>query len=267
MRLAKLDLAQAEDDLINTVRQAFLALCINEELLEVARYPVRLPEETLALTVAHYEADLVPRADVAKADSARAAAELELASAENAVASSRIDLNEARGVDVRAEYAVSPPHALEPTPLSVNQLIDIALEHRPEALAARAQVAAAAAALSAAQKAHRPSVSANGSYGWREEDFPPTRDHWNVGLGLHLSIFDGQLVQGQITQARDAEYQTTQRAAQETALSLLGTRTALEEIRSAQVSITSAQEDLELANGRTRLRSGSCWRSWTLSRR
>ncbi len=256
-RLAKFDVDQVEDDVTNTVQQMFLMLCANEELLEVARYRVRLQEDTLAMVLAQYEADLVPRADVAKAQSALAAAALDVTSGENAVATSRINLNEAMGVDVRTRYGVGAPEPPEPTALTVDELIEIALVHRPDVLAARAARAAAEAGLSGARKGHRPSVNASAGYGWREEEFPPTRDHWSVGVALGFSVFDGKLAEGRVMQARaqrdsarEGEYQTRQVVALETAQALLDMQTALEQIGSAQATVTSAQEDLELANGR-----------------
>jgi outer membrane protein TolC len=74
---------------------------------------------------------------------------------------------------------------------------------------------------------------------------------------MNVPIFDGRLTEGRKQQARaqrdtarDALYQTTQFVAQETAQSLLDLQTSIEEIRAAEITVASAQEDLRLANGR-----------------
>ncbi|MGQ9729951.1 MAG: TolC family protein [Candidatus Zipacnadales bacterium] len=257
LRVAEHSVAQTEDDVINNARQIFLTLCTNQELLEVARYRVRLQEDTLQLTTAQYESDLVPRADVAKAASALAAARLEVTSAQNAVAASRISLNEAMGIDVRTTYAVVAPPLPQLPPLSVETLIGLALEHRPELLAARAEIAAAEASLTVARKAQKPTLSVSASYGRRDDSFLPGRDNWDIGLSISQSLFDGHATRGQVIQARaqrdsarKAEFQTAQLVTKETAQALLDLQTAQEKMRSAESSVTSAQEDLELANGR-----------------
>jgi len=255
--------AQTQDDVVSDVRQAYLALLTNRELLEVAGHRVQLAQETLELTQAQYATDQVPRADVAKAESSLASARLAVTSAENAVAVSRVNLNQAMGLDVRTSYSVAPALEPEPPALTLDDLIAAAGAHRPEILAGKADTDAAEAALSAASKGQRPSLSASASYGWSDREFPPSNSSWDVGLALSMSISDGKLTQGRTEQARAqrdlalaAEYQTSQAVAQETAQAFLDLQTALEQMASARVSVESAREALALANGRYRANVG-----------
>ncbi|MFQ6130458.1 MAG: TolC family protein [Armatimonadota bacterium] len=250
-------LAQTEDDVRDNVRQAFVALLANKELLEVARYGERLQEETLALTMGQFEGGLVPEADVAKAASALAAARLEVTAAENAVAQTQVALNETMGLDIRTQYEVAAPPALEQPPPALDELLAVAMARRPEILAAQADAQAAAAGLRAAKKGHAPGLSVAASYGWREPEFPPSLTQWNVGVALNLNVFDGAFTEGRRKQAqadrnaaRDALYMTQQLVAEETAQSLLDLRTAEEQITAAEASVASAEEDLRLAQGR-----------------
>jgi outer membrane protein TolC len=194
---------------------------------------------------------------VVKSESALAAAQLDVTSAENAVDLSGVALNEALGVDVRTAYEIAVPPDPESVELARDELLAVALQRRPEVLAAQAQARAADAGLSAAKKAHMPSLSGSASYGWRAEHFPPSRDYWNLGLSLDLNVFDGLLSEGREKQRRaqrnaahDAVYLTQQRVAQEVVQSLLDLRTAGEQIVAAQASVASADEDLRLAQGR-----------------
>lgn len=250
-------LAQTENDVIDNVRQAFLVLLANKELLEVARFRVRLQEGTVELTRAQEEEGLVPRADVVKAESALASAQLDTTSAENAVALSRVALSEAMGIDVRTQYDVIGPPEPEPVELTEDDLLAAAMESRPEVLSARAQAGAADVALKAAAKAHNPSVSASAGYGWRDDNFPPSLEYWNLGVSLSLNVFDGWFSEARRKQARaqrdaarDTVYLTEQRVAQEVLQAFLDLRSAEEQIVAAQASIASADEDLRLAQGR-----------------
>jgi len=254
---ATYQLAQTEDDVIDNVCQAFLVLLANKELLEVARFRVRLQEGTVEMTSAQEEEGIVPRADVVKAQSALAASELDVTSAENAVDLSRVALSEAMGIDVRTDYEVAAPGEPEAVELTRDELLNAAMERRPEVLAARAQAGAAKASLAAAQKAHWPSVNGSATYGWRESNFPPSQDHWSLGVSMDLNVFDGWLSEGRQKQARaqrdaaaDAVYLAEQRVAQEVVQSLLDLRTAEEQIAAAQASVASADEDLQLGQGR-----------------
>jgi len=168
---------QTEDDVINSVQQAFLVLLANRELLDVARDQLRFQEGTVEWTQAHFDAGRLPRADVARVESARASAQLDVTGTENAVALSRVALNEAMGIDVRAQYVIAPLPQAEPTAMTLDALIAMAMERRPEVLAAQADLSAADARLRAAQKGHRPSLTGGASYGWREPEFHPSLPH------------------------------------------------------------------------------------------
>ncbi|HJN18661.1 MAG TPA: TolC family protein [Armatimonadota bacterium] len=251
------DLAQTEDDVINNARQAYLVLLTNEELLEVARYRVRLQEETLRIAQGQFVGGLVPEADTAKAESALASAVLDVASAANAVSLAQINLNSALGIDVRTSYDVVAPDEPDTLGLTLDELIDIAMADRPELLATRAQTDAARADLAAARKGQRPSVNASASYGRRDDSLLPQRDYWNLGVSLNANLFDGKFTKGRQVQARanhetslDTEYQLEQIVALETAQSVVEMDTAREEMGASDVSIRSAQQDLRLANGR-----------------
>lgn len=250
---------QTEDDVINAVQQGYLVLLANEELLEVAQDELRFQEGTVEWTQAHFDAGRLPRADVARVESARATAQLGVTSVENAVALSRVALNELMGIDVRTQYDVVPLPEAEPTALTLDGLIAVAMERRPEVLAAQKRLGASAASLRAARKGHVPSITGGASFGWREPEFHPSLKYWSVSVGMNLNIFDGWFTEAQEQQAaadrgaaRDSVYETMERVATETAQSFLDLGTAEQQAVSAEVAVTSADEALRLADGRYR---------------
>jgi TolC family type I secretion outer membrane protein len=251
------DLAQTEDDAVYNAQQAFLVLLTNQELLEVARHAVRLSEGSLAMAQAQFDAGAAPRADVAKAASALAAARLQVTSAENAVALSHVSLNEAMGLDVLSPHEIAPPAEADVAETTPEALVQAATTHRPELLAARAEADAADAGLDAAQKGQLPALDLSAALGWRDPTFPASNQYWNLGLSLSLNVFDAGLTRGQKTQARaqrDAALNTIrlleQQVAEETVQTYLDLRTADQEIVAAEVGVASADEDLQLAQGR-----------------
>jgi len=258
-RVTEHQLDQTEDDVINAVQQAFLALLTNQELLDVAQDQLRFQEGTAEWTRAHFEAGRIPMADVARAESARATAQLDVTASENAVALSRVALNEVMGIDVRTQYEMAPLPEPEPTELTLDGLIAVAMGRRPEVLGAQKQLGAAEARLRAARKGHVPSITGGASFGWREPEFHPSLKYWSVSVGLNLNIFDGWFTEAQEQQAaadrgaaRDAVYETIERVATETAQSFLDLGTAAQQIQAAQAAVDSGDEALRLANGRYR---------------
>ncbi|MGD8241146.1 MAG: TolC family protein [Armatimonadota bacterium] len=254
---------QTEDDVINAVQQGYLVLLTNQELLEVAQDQLRFQQGTVEWTQAHFDAGRLPRADVARAASAQASAQLDVTASGNAVALSRVALNDTMGIDVRTQYDVAPLPEAEPTALTLDELIAVAMERRPEVLAAQKQLRASEAGLRAARKGHMPSITGGASLGWREPEFHPSLKFWGVSVGMNLNVFDGWFTEGreQVAvadrgAARDAVYDTMELVATETAQSFLDLRTAEQQIVSAEAAVASADEALRLADGRYRAEVG-----------
>jgi outer membrane protein len=161
------------------------------------------------------------------------------------------------GIDVLIRYEVAPAPETSVTPLTAEQLVELGRQHRPGLLAARAEVEAARAGFSAAKKGQLPSVDLSASLGWRDQDFPASRQYWNLGIGLSMDLFDADLTRGRRKQAqaqRDAALDNVtlleQQVAQETVQDYYDLRTAEQQILSAQAGVTSADEDWRLAQGR-----------------
>lgn len=253
------DLEQTREDLINNAQQAFIVLATNTELLLVVKDAVQLQEQTLESARARFEAGVAPRADVVKAESNLAAAKFDVTSAENSVSVSRVALNQAMGIDVQTLYdlAVLPEPELTKDALGV--LIATSMKQRPEVRSAQERVQAAKESYDSASKGRLPSVNLGASYGRREEEFPPSPPNWNLNLSLNFNLFDGGSIRGEKEQsdaqlriARATLYRTQQSVSQEVAKSYLDLSTAQDQIVSGQAAVTSAEENMRLAQGRYR---------------
>ncbi len=262
-RAVEHQLAQTEDDVVNAVQQAYLVLLTNLELLEVAGDQLLFQEGMEEWTRANVDAGRIPPVDGARAESARAGAQFDVAATENGVLQSRVALNEAMGIDVRTQYDITPLPEPEGIDLTLDSLIDVAMERRPEVLASRKQLAAADARLKSASKGHAPTITGGASLGWREPQFHPSLMFWGVDVGVNVNLFDGALTEAQEQQARadrkatrDGVYETMERVGAETARSFFDLQTAGEQIVSAEVAVTSADEALRLADGRYRAQVG-----------
>ncbi len=253
------DLTQTREDVVNNVRQAYLVLATNGELLQVVRDNVQLQGQTLDSARARFEAGIAPRADVVKAESNLAAAKFDVTSAENSVAVSRVALNQAMGIDVQTRYDLAPIEEAEVPQDTLDALIVTSMKQRPEIQAAETRVQAAKESYDSASKGRLPSLNLGASYGRREEEFPPSPPNWNLNLSLNFNLFDGGSIRGgkevadsQFRIARETLYQTQQSVSQEVAQSYLDLRTAQDQIVSGQAAVASAEENMRLAEGRYR---------------
>jgi len=141
----------------------------------------------------------------------------------------------------------------------VPQLVEQALERRPEMLQAEANIEAATHGLSAARTGNAPVVTGSAGVQRRGNDFPPDNNALTVGVTVQWYPFDSGLTAGRIKQA-EAGLQTAQAQLVQTRLSVvsdvsqayLNLQTAERNVATAEAQIVNAREALRLAEGRYR---------------
>ena len=250
-------LLQTRQDVINQVKQAYYTLLQDGQLVGVQESGVRDQQEHLKLAQARFQAGVAPRADVVRAEAAVANAVLGLATSQNAAATARVSLNLALGVDARTPTRVREVQEVElfgPEPAS---LVDQALENRPTAGQARADVEAARNALRVARATNRPSLSLSGDYGWSGSEFPPGDRSWSYAVGLSWPLFDIGLTAGRVREAQ-ANLRASETGLRQTELSVasevirayLNVQTARQKVTTSESEVASAEESLLLATGR-----------------
>lgn len=254
---ARQALAQARQDVVNQVKQAYYTLLQNQELVAVQQRTLADQRAHFDLATARFDAGVAPRVDVVRAEAAVADAVLNLATAENSAAVSRINLNLALGADVRTPTKVQQTE--EPAPLlpDAGALVEQAFASRPAVQQVRAGVAAAQHALAAARATNLPAVVLNGNYGLRGSSFPPDDGSWSYGVSLQWPLVDVGLTRGRVQEAEAnllvAQTQLRQQqdsVASQVVQAYLNTQTAGQKVTAAESSVASAEESLRLAVGR-----------------
>jgi len=250
-------LAQARQDIVNQVKQAYYTLLQDRRLVKVQERNVSDQQAHLELARARFEAGLAPHSDVVRAETAVSNAILNLATAQNAAAVARVTLNIVMGVDARARTTAEETEEPLPALPAAEALVEQALGNRPEIRQLRADVAAAQAAVSVARTTNRPSLFANGNYGLSGTDFPPSDKSWAYGVSLQWPIFDVGLTKGRVeeTQANVRSAlanlrQGEQTVGSEVVQAYLDVRTADQKVKAAAGEVANAEESLGLATGR-----------------
>jgi TolC family type I secretion outer membrane protein len=255
-RSATQALGQTRQDVVNSVKQAYYNMLLNEGLVGVQRRNVSDQQAHLAQAQARVDIGLAPPADVVRAEAAVAEAVFSLATAQNAAANARIGLNLAMGIDVRTPTQVQDTEEPRPALPDVSALVAQALANRPTMKQARFDLRVTEESLRLARMGHLPSLFADGSYGWSGADFPPTNRSYSYGVSLQWPIFDSGLTSGRIKEAEGSLMiaranlrQNEQAVSQEVTQAYLALQTAEQQVAVSKVEVANAEENLRVVTG------------------
>jgi len=186
------------------VEASYYELLGAQWLLKVAEDTVTRTRYQMELARARYESGVVTRADVLRAETQHADAQLQHVQARNGVRISHGRLAHAMGVPVHSTFDVAelPDHIQQQELPLVERLLDEAARQRPELEAALARIEANRAQVAEAQAAYWPTLSAEASAGRRDTEFVPERDEWTVGLTVAFPLFDGSERRNRLARAR-----------------------------------------------------------------
>jgi len=258
---------------IGAVRAAFSRARASKALIGVARQTFTNQEHHLAQITGFVQAGTRPEIDLAQVRAAVANAHVGVIRAENDYTVSRAELNHAMGTTGDTDYDVADDTfaAVPGETGAVGQLIDEAIQARPDLAALDRQVRAQELAARAARGAYGPSL--NLIAGARDEGQSLRDQHvldpvgnvstvgmtWNVWGGVQLTwpVFQGLLTHGQVREAdaqvdavraeRDQLVQQVWVAVQQSDATV---RAAQEAVTAAGEALTAARERLHLADGR-----------------
>jgi len=180
-------------DIVLRVKEAYFGLLAAKDLLAAMEAARRQSQVLQAMARARHENGLVPRGDVLRADTNLAEADLHLTRARNSVHTARGRLAVAMGlpVDTGLRVPASVPVAADRTRREVAALLGAAARQRPELRAALAGVKKEQAGLDRARAAWWPTVTIEGTYGYRDDVFLPRQDEWSLGVGFRAPVFSG----------------------------------------------------------------------------
>ena len=259
---AEFDLSTTRQDVILNVQTAYYNYILARRLVEVNQEAVRRNIQVLERARGFFEVGTRPKIDVTRAQVDLANAELALVRARNGVAVSFTTLNNAIGVPEHPLYRVPeeleiPPPTVKPEELlaTLEESTRIALENRTELRALRALIRSAEASLTLAKRNFLPSVSADATWSYRGQELP-WAPNWAVGGTLTVPILNPPLFSqvdeaaANLASAQASEEITAQNVILEVQQSFVDLVSARERIRTSEVLLVSARENLSLAQGR-----------------
>jgi outer membrane protein len=200
----------------------------------------------------------VAKTDVLASQVALADDQQTLTKAENAYNVAVANFNNIVGLPLQSEIKVKDELGHEKYNLSLEDSINYALKHRPEAIQADYNVQVAQESVKSAKSGKLPTVTASAVKGWNDTDFPGTdKSTWSIGLTSTWTPFDSGVTNSKIKQSDSAVIKATQQAKQTKDSIQLAVREAYlnmieaeKRIDTSQVTVEQAEENLKIAEVR-----------------
>jgi outer membrane protein len=196
------DVIQVNQALAFRVASAFYLLVTAQERLQAAQDTLRTAQTTQEAAENRLNNGLATIPDVldARAETAQAVFDEESADGDEKIA--RVTLTEAVGADPSPDIVIDSQRSAplpEKLTMSIDALIDRAMQNRPELMAQTLRVRSAEAGIRAAKAEYKPQIVLSGS--GAQTSVWPTADYgqlgraseptWSAALGIHWRIFDG----------------------------------------------------------------------------
>jgi len=204
-----------------------------------------------------------PKFDVTKAEVDLGNARLNALTAENALHIARVILKDAMGIPESADFAIIDNLAFRKSDLQLDDVLKSAYLNQPGLRSIIAKREAMEHSIDLARKGYFPILSGNAGYGYSGKDFPLDKG-WNAGVMVSYPIFTGLLTKFQVDEAKaNLEVITAneeilrQGIRVEIQQAYLNVQDAGEQIAIAEMTVSQARENYELAAGRYRAGVGS----------
>lgn len=182
-------------DVIFQVEQAYYRLIGNDALVKVNSQSLSNAKTVLEAAQKRRESGLATVADVYRAETQVAQAQLNLTRSSGELEKSRGQLASVVGLPVNVSIRVQPlqqPPQIAEMSTGIGDLLEKAKSSRPDLAAAEAQVRAAQANAKAVARAGLPSIEVNGSGGHTLfSDNRAAVSNYSIGLTLRIPIFSG----------------------------------------------------------------------------
>jgi outer membrane protein len=253
-------------NVLANVQTAYFNALAQQSLVQVAQETLENEQAHLAQAQAQVQVGTRPEIDLLQQRTAVANAQVQLIQARNNAATSRAQLNQAMGVEGTTQYTVREEGValVEGEDQSVDTLVDVAFQGRPDLSASEHQLRAQELQLSATRANYLPSLSA--SLLATDSGPNPANLDWGVSgqVGLSWPLFQGGLTRAQVREQqanlsnvqaqRDALHQQVRLEVERAQLAVTAARESLSASEEAQAN---ARERLRLAEGRYRAGVGN----------
>lgn len=249
------DIDTAVEQAVFAVKQDYYGVLQAKRTRDVADEALRQYQLHHDQAQAQFEVGLAPKYDVTKAAVDLGNAKLNLIKAQNAVKLALSTLNNAMGVAGALDYDVEDNMSFGPSGLSFDEALAEAYRNRPDLASVVAKRQAAESSIALAKTGFFPTLAGTASYDYSGNAFPLAKG-WSLALNLNVPLFNGFQTTAQVAQARanlnvlraneETLRQSIRLAVEQAYLNLTQ---AEELVPVAQLNVTAAQENLDIANG------------------
>lgn len=232
----------AQDQVVLGVGGAYLGVLAAEDRLEAARAQLETANAILARSQQQQNVGAVPQLTVNQNQVQASIQQLQLTTLQNDVDKRKINLARMVGLPPRADYTLTnhAPFA-PPPPLTLTQALAEALAQRADLKAAAAQASAAQREVAAARSERLPSANFSGNYGVLGTSvWESSHGVFTLNGTVNLPLWQGGRVTGDLQQADAA---LAQRQAEEQDL-----RSQIEaEVRESYLDLDAAASEVKVA--------------------
>lgn len=226
---------------------------------------VKVTQESVDQMIAHlknvqaqYSVGTVAKSDVLRSEVELANNQQNLIKAQNSYELAVSNLNNIVGLPLDTEIKVKDELKHEKYQLSLEDSIQYAMLHRPEAIQADYAIDAARQGVKAAESGRLPTIDASAATGWSDTKFPGTENNnRSIGLSATWNAFDSGVTHAKIKQADSAVTKAAEQAKQtkdavqlEVRQAYLNMNEADKRIATTQVAVEKAEEDFKIAGVR-----------------
>ena len=254
-----------KDQIILNVQQTYFSVLRAQAVLTVAEQTVKARQLVADQVKALAESKLKSQLDLSFANVNLADAKLEYVDAQNNLHSAMAELSTAVGLPTAQDFDLTDEPLPPDMSKDLNNLIDTAIQKRPELASLRAELGAAQRFSEAERDLSRPSVSALGSIGYIPTGQAALGDRFGaLGINLNIPIFNGKLFHARQTEAElraQAAARNVQdfqnRVARDVRVAYLGAVNAYQRLGLTAQLLDQAKLGLDLATSRYNLGLGS----------
>jgi TolC family type I secretion outer membrane protein len=250
------DLENVTSLVVLNVKQSYYDVLQSEENRRVSAETVEQFQRHLEIAKGFFEVGLKPKFDVTKAEVDLSNARLNQIRAENDLRIARVTLNNAIGMPDAPEYVLENNLLFEKHEPVYQEALKAAYDNRPDLHSLILRESAARQSLDLARAGHYPTLTGNAGYGYGGSEFP-LGEGWNIGGSLNIPIFNGFLVENQISESKAAidvisanVESLKQQIRLEVDQAFSNLREATNRIDTTELTVRQARENLELAEGR-----------------
>jgi outer membrane protein TolC len=232
-------------------------------LREAQQAAVKEAEANLTAAQQRHEVGLATVADELQAKTALAQAQLDLETIDGELAVTRSVVAVSMGLPATTEFdipAISPVDSTAMVSLTVDSLIAIAEQARPDLAAIREQASAAGAAARVARSANRPALAVSSTGGFTGSSIAGSSGgNYTLNIGLQMPVFTGMTNEYRI-RAADADLLAAQARSdvvrQQITLQVVTAytqlQTATRRVKTSQSLLEAALQSEQVASGRYR---------------